>query len=136
MKFNYSKLYKLLSLIILNKFVLYLTIHYCTKCINKYDTRCEFCSIKIIFRGLNIAKREETLDEIINNNKSLARFGDGEFNLMFGWGNGFQNKNKLLQRRLINVLNSNLKNLLIGIYIPYLKQDLKYLRRRGIIIPL
>lgn len=133
MKINYSKLFKLLSLIILNEFFLYLIIHYCTKCINKYDIRCKFCSIKIIFRGLNIATREETLDEIINNNKSLARFGDGEFSLMFGWGNGFQNENKLLQQRLINVLNSNIKNLLIGIYVPYRKNDLKYLTRAGII---
>ena len=133
MKINYSKIFKFLSLIILYKIIYYLSIHYCIKCINNYNIRCKFCSKKIIFTGLNIATREETLDEIIYNNKSLARFGDGEFNLMFGWRNGFQNENKLLQEKLINTLNSTLKNLLIGIYIPYRNEDLRYLTRAGII---
>ena len=82
------------------------------RCINNYKLNCNLCSREVIFDGLNIASREETLDEIIYNNKSLARFGDGEFNLIFGMSNCFQKANKQLQNHLLNVLNSNVNNLL------------------------
>ena len=134
MKINYIKLekLKLFFLIILSIFILYFIHCYCKKCVKNYNEKCRFCSREIIFYGLNIASREETLDEIINNKKSLARFGDGEFNLIFGWNNGFQQANKTLGNRLMNVLNSNLKNLLIGIYVPYRQSDMKYLTNSGI----
>lgn len=45
------------------------------------------------FNGLNIASREETLNEIINN-KLLLRLGDGEFKIIFILGIGFHKSSK------------------------------------------
>ena len=70
---------------------------------------------KQILKGLKIVSLEETIDEIINKNRSISRFGDGEFRLMFGISISFQKKNKLLSKRLKNVLKSNEEGLLIGI---------------------
>ena len=66
----------------------------CFKCYNNYkkDKKCINCKNIIIFKGLKIASDEETLDEIIMKNKSISRFGDGEFKLIFGHGVGFQIK--------------------------------------------
>jgi glycosyltransferase family protein len=97
------------------------------KCIKKYDKFCIICSKEILFEGINIASREKTLDEILFNNKSIARFGDGEFEIIFGNKILFQERNEILKNKLFEVLNSNLDNLLIGINIPY-KQ--KYLNSR------
>ena len=77
------------------------------------------CPKEIIFNGLNIFSQEETLDEIIKNNRSISRFGDGEFNLIFGQEIGFQEINKILIKKLKEVLKSNEKGLLIGILLPY-----------------
>ena len=57
---------------------------------------------------------EKTLDEIINYNKSISRFGDGELNLIFGGKIGFQKYNKILSNRLYEVLQTNEKDFLIG----------------------
>ena len=59
---------------------------------------------------------EETIDEIVLRGKSIARFGDGEFGIMFGeqrWR--FQRKDEKLAERLREVVQSNEENLLIGI---------------------
>lgn len=45
------------------------------------------------------------IDYIIENNCSLARFGDGELNLCFGEDIGFQKESPKLQRHLIEVLS-------------------------------
>ena len=82
------------------------------------------CPREIIFNGINIASRKETLDEIINSHKSLARFGDGEFKIIFGIGLDFQEKSKLLKAKLLNVLNSGFNNLLIGINMRYHEHEL------------
>ena len=60
----------------------------------------------------------------MSNNKSIARFGDGEFKIIFGLGIGFHKSSKLLKAKLLNVLNSNLNNLLIGINMPYHEYEL------------
>ena len=70
-----------------------------------------------IFKGLKVFSDEETLNEIIINNKSIARYGDGEFSLIFGYGIGFQKYNKTLSNKLLEILKSNNQNLLIGINI-------------------
>jgi hypothetical protein len=68
---------------------------------------------------LNILSPEDTLNEIINNNRSISRFGDGEFKLMLGQKIGFQEVNKKLIKKLKKVLKSKEKGLLIGIFLPY-----------------
>jgi len=77
------------------------------------------CPNEIIFNGLNIVSSEDTLDEIIKNNRSISRFGDGEFELIFGNGIGFQSANKELAKKLKKILKNNNNEFLIGINIPY-----------------
>ena len=63
-----------------------------------------------------IMTEEETIDEIVNNRKSIARFGDGEFGIMFGvsrWR--FQKKDERLAERLREVVTSDNENILIGL---------------------
>ena len=57
----------------------------------------------------------ETIRLLIDSHKSLARFGDGEFNIIAGGGIGFQNPNKKLAIELRRVLESNDDECLIGI---------------------
>lgn len=60
----------------------------------------------------------ETLEKIISERKSISRFGDGEFNLLMPGrkkGNIFQKRDKKLQGRLKEILNSNEENLLVCI---------------------
>ena len=73
---------------------------------------------------MRIHSKEKTLREIIVYNKSISRFGDGEYRIMYGENTIFQKYDKNLSQRLLEVLKSNEKNLLIGISIPYRKKDL------------
>ena len=108
---------------------------YCNNCINLfeyYHSQCSKCSNEVVFKGLKIKSSISTLNKIIYNNSSISRFGDGEFNLIFGNNIGFQKYNNTLAKRLIQILNSNEKNLLIGINIPYKKKDLIKFKRRSL----
>jgi len=77
---------------------------------------CKKCNTNKILRELKIISPDETLDEIINNNKSISRFGDGEIYLIFGGKIGFQKFNKKLSKRLYDILQTNEKGLLIGMH--------------------
>lgn len=59
----------------------------------------------------------ETIEELIVGNSSFCRFGDGEFSLMNGESIGFQKADVRLARRLIEIIQSDVMNILIGI--PY-----------------
>ena len=80
----------------------------------KKSKNCKKCNTNEILRELKIISPDETLDEIINNNKSISRFGDGELNIIFGGKTGFQKFNKKLSQRLYDILQTNEKGLLIG----------------------
>ncbi len=63
-----------------------------------------------------IMTEEETVDEIVFHRKSIARFADGEFGIMFGvarWR--FQKNDARLAERLREVVTSEDDNILIGI---------------------
>lgn len=66
---------------------------------------------------LNVLNDKDTIKEIINKKKSIARFGDGEFKWIIGAKqNSFQNYSKKLAERLVNVLkNTNDRKILICI---------------------
>lgn len=50
---------------------------------------------------------DETLDTLLNRKASIARFGDGEFDLIFGRFESFQSFNQKLKLRLQQVLKAN-----------------------------
>lgn len=56
-----------------------------------------------------------TLDQVIEENKSLARFGDGEFELLFGRSSIFEIANTQLSQKLSECLDSNIPELIIGL---------------------
>lgn len=59
---------------------------------------------------------EETRKQIINEGKSIARLGDGEFAAAAGTARwNFQGVSEKLGKRIIEVLNSNNENLLVGL---------------------
>lgn len=58
---------------------------------------------------------ECAVDEIVKNHKSMSRFGDGEFDLMLGKNECYQNSSSALTLRLQEVLKSNLKNHIVAI---------------------
>lgn len=59
---------------------------------------------------------EETIDEIVLNRKSISRFGDGEFSVMFGKSHWrFQRDDAKLAERLREVVTSRDENILIGL---------------------
>ena len=123
-KFKKIKLICYFSLLFLLKFQkkYYIFFKCCLKYIQYYhnlDKACLKCPREIIFNGLNILSPEETLDEIINNNRSISRYGDGEFDLIFGKGIGFQKFNKILTKKLKRVLNNKRNGFLVGINVPY-----------------
>lgn len=60
-----------------------------------------------VFRKPIVKGIDETLDTIFNRKASISRYGDGEFDIIFGRIQGFQGVNKVLQKRLRKVLKSN-----------------------------
>jgi hypothetical protein len=77
--------------------------------------------VEQIFKNVSV---NNTLDEIITNNRSISRFGYGEFNLIYEKGIYFQEYNQKLCKKLRKILKSNEDCLLIGIKIPYKRKQL------------
>lgn len=68
------------------------------------------------FPSYKILSFEDTINQIIRNQKSISRFGDGEFRLLTKErGIYFQNLNDKIAERLNDVLNSDLPNHLVCI---------------------
>ncbi len=62
-----------------------------------------------------VLNSQETLEKLINSKKSICRFGDGEFDIIWGENINYQNFNKVLANRLKEILNSNSQNIFIAI---------------------
>lgn len=68
------------------------------------------------FYWSRVMSLEHTINEIIQHRKSISRFGDGEFRLLFPTENLiFQKENILLKEKLIETLSSKLENLIVAI---------------------
>jgi hypothetical protein len=77
-----------------------------------------------ISRQPSILSIDETITQIILHKKSISRFGDGEFMLMFSDQHlNFQEINESLSERLKEVLSSKLDNHIIAL--PYTFGSLK-----------
>ncbi len=74
-----------------------------------------YADAKNVIGHYKIANPDETISELVSKNKSIARFGDGEIDFIYGKGMNYQKYDKKLANRLQEVLNSNEENLLIGI---------------------
>ncbi len=66
-----------------------------------------------VYRPNNILSPEETIDVIVNSNKSVARFGDGEILIMLKENNVFQCYDENLRKRLFEVFNYDGDNLFL-----------------------
>lgn len=82
--------------------------------INFYWNRIASEIVRRFGKPLNIMTSTETIEYIINNKCSIARYGDGEFFYMTACRSiGFQRFDKQLQIKLKQVLNSTNPNLLL-----------------------
>lgn len=68
---------------------------------------------------IKIRNTKETLEVLINRKKSISRFGDGEFNLIFGNSLKFQDYEERLGQRLKEILKAESEEGNCGIAIPY-----------------
>lgn len=68
-------------------------------------------------KELKILPPDETIAYIIDNKCNLSRYGDGEFYVMAGGSNGFQEKNERLAERLVEVIRTPKNDLLLCV--PY-----------------
>lgn len=92
-----------------------------------FNTEAGMCTayyLRNVKPQLKILTAEETVDYIEKHHCSVARFGDGEFEMILGSGHeskkgisGFQNRNPELIKQLTDVLASKDPNLLVCI--PY-----------------
>lgn len=73
---------------------------------------------------LDILSSEETIDYILQTNCSVARFGDGEFEMVLQPDRdlGFQGRNSTLSEKMKSVLGNQNPNLLICV--PFTLNDL------------
>lgn len=79
-----------------------------------YEINDPACAGKYVFP--HIMSLEETIQAIVQDHKSIARFGDGEFGLMYGdarWR--FQRTDEKLASRLRQIITSDEPNILIGL---------------------
>ena len=63
----------------------------------------------------NIATPEETIDKIIKDKVSITRFGDGEFDMIYGIGMNYQKYDADLAKRLEEIIISQDDGIIIGI---------------------
>lgn len=77
------------------------------------DPRNQFCSH---YFYPDIRSSDETLNELIYNRRSIARFGDGEFSIIFNHQRQpFQNYDSNLANRLFNIIQDTSDRILIAI---------------------
>lgn len=58
---------------------------------------------------------EETLEKMVNDKLSICRFGNAEFDLIFGEDQEYQRYDNVLGDRLKDILNTNKSNIIVGI---------------------
>ncbi len=68
-----------------------------------------------------IRTADETINELLSANKSIARFGDGEIVVADGGGIPFQRADERLARRLREILSTPQENLLVALPASYYK---------------
>lgn len=82
---------------------------------HKYIAPFKYNYLRKFYPFPQIMSIDETVDILLYSNKSIARFGDGELNMIHNYELGFQNYNEELSNRLKEVLQSNTENCLIAL---------------------
>lgn len=85
-----------------------------------FKIRDGFWSAKDFFyrkftKAPQVASVEDTIDKIVENKRSIARFGDGEIKLAAGKNISFQNNSPKIKKKMGEVLSSDIDGLMIGI---------------------
>lgn len=68
-----------------------------------------------------IKTADETINELINSDKNIVRYGDGEIMVLDGGGIPFQKADKELTRRLRDIFSNKQENLLVALSASYYK---------------
>lgn len=71
-----------------------------------------FCSL---WSPPQVYSLEDTMMKLVNDRNSICRFGNAEFDLIFGVDQDYQKYEKKLGQRLLEILNSQDERILIGI---------------------
>ena len=100
----------------------------CVKKVNNLTQQCYQCPLEFLYKNLVIESDENTINEILVHNKSIGRYGDGEYAIIFGHSISFQKYDEILAKRLKEILISDDKNILVGIYFPFRKKELDLYR--------
>lgn len=83
----------------------------------RYELKDELANLPVP----KIKTAEETIEDLINNKKSIARYGDGEFMAALGYDMAYQKVPPDMAKRLRDILVSNDENIYIGIASLYFK---------------
>lgn len=86
--------------------------------INIFETLLYFIPNSNVLRP-DVIPPIDTIKELQNSSKSIARFGDGEIFVINKTGIAFQEYNPELGQKLFNILKNNQDNLLLGINYHY-----------------
>ena len=70
---------------------------------------------KIFRNHIHVMSMNETLDEILNNNKSLVRFGDSDIVMIYGRKTIVQERAPELGKRIAKILGNKRENLFVSI---------------------
>ena len=70
---------------------------------------------RIVLRKPKVLGIEETITKIVNDKCSIARYGDGEFNIMFGNSIDFQTYNDRLAQKMKDILKTDDDKFLVGL---------------------
>lgn len=81
---------------------------------------------QVCYKKPNVMSDIDTVNYILDHKCSVARYGDGEMDLMLGIGIKFQSANKKLQLRLKEIAKSKQTNCLICIPNVFLKKKFLY----------
>ena len=82
--------------------------------------------VPLIFKAPQIISIDKTIDVIIQNRASIARYGDGEFDIIFGRTEGYQKRDLELSSRLKNILKKNHESPQFLVALPGCFEDLSH----------
>lgn len=93
------------------------------------DAVYEYEIDKKIFKTLDIKSPDETLQILLETNKSFCRLGDGEIDIIKGKDCPFQKYDAKLAQKMVTILAHRKENLYVGLNGAYFDSPFKYIER-------